>query len=51
MSGKRQEIAAQLLHIKRHVADTLRRVHQRHRAHSASFGAKLGDWIDCAQRI
>src|SRR3954451_5603425 len=51
MSGERKEIAAQLLYIERHVPRTLSRVHQRERAHSPSFGAKLGDWIDCAQRI
>ena len=51
VSGERKEIAAQFLHIERHVADALRRVDQRQRAHSASFGAKLGDWINCAERI
>src|SRR5262249_35470568 len=51
VSRERQEIAAQLLYIERHVSDALRRVDQRERAHSARFGAKLGDWINCAERI
>src|SRR5206468_2577993 len=51
VSGKCQEITAQFAHIEWHVADALRRVDQRQRAHSASFGAKLGDWINCAERI
>src|SRR5262249_15926957 len=47
VSRERKEIAAQLLDIKRHVANALCRVDQRQRAHSASFGAKVGDWINC----
>src|SRR5262245_42186379 len=51
VSRKRQKIAAQFLYIERYVTGTLRSVDQRHRAHSASFGAKFGDWINRAERI
>src|SRR2546430_12476774 len=51
VSGKREEIAAQLLHIERHMPDALRRVDQRQRAYCARFLAEFSDWIDCAQRI
>ena len=51
VSGEGKEIAAQLLYIERHVSCTLGRIDQRQRADSASFGAKLGDWIDCAKLI
>src|SRR5215211_5581365 len=49
VSRKCKKIAAQLLNVERHVPHALSRVDQRQRAHSASFGAKLGDWIDCAE--
>src|SRR5262249_43920755 len=51
VSGECKKITAKLAHIERHVAGTLRRVDHRYRAHSTSFGAKIRDWINCAQRI
>ena len=51
VSGKRQEIAAQFAHIEWQVPDALRSVHERECAHCARLFAKLGDWIDCAERI
>src|SRR5262245_9845601 len=51
VSGKCKEIAAQLLHIDRHVSGTLRCIDQRHRAYRASSSAKFGYGINCAQRV
>src|SRR5215472_8582708 len=51
VSGEHKEVAAQFLYIDRNVSGTLRRIDQRQRANSASFGAKLGDWINCAERV
>ena len=51
MSGKRKEIAAELLHIERHVPDALRSVHEREYACCARFRTKLRDRINRAERI
>src|SRR6266581_6377691 len=51
VSGKRQEITAQFAHIEWQMPDALRSVHERECAHCARLFAKLGDWIDCAERI
>ena len=48
VSGKGEEIAADLLHIDRQMPGALRGIDERHRADRARLPAKLGDGIDRA---
>src|SRR5437867_4939935 len=51
VSGKCQEIAVQFAHIEWQMSDALRSVHESECAHCPRPPAKLGGWIDCAERI
>ena len=51
MTGQRQEIATEALHIQRHMSRALCGIHQRHRADRLSLGAEFSHRIDRAQCV